>query len=406
MLQNSAAMLDKPICIFAHPSKLEIVRARLRDLRIRFVFTGIFAIPLLFLPKALCAQHAKQPPFGIAWRVMGKWHVGGSKHLISEGDAVIPGSLLEPAGNATDHSITLLLPDGQRILYECFNPADCARRFRVPSLYRKPNPVATDLLGRVNEMSHRRSIVGQADRGKEEAPVPWDEAVASIGPGNKIEITGLPGALSNGTYSYVVQPLIPIGEKEPRRDFEKRTQSITLTLPSEGFFEILIVDPLNTPRIDLVVAAVRQPKGARISESFQQVKELLKDWNEDYQGWPVHEIQLDYLRSMMLGIRSSAPGTGTNYFAIKQTRSSDVTAEPKFSPVPGVFKTDTDVTLQSATKDAIIHYTVDGSQPINQSAVYRAPIIVKGTALTIKAFASAKGKKDSPVVTGIFRIGD
>jgi hypothetical protein len=53
-----------------------------------------------------------------------------------------------------------------------------------------------------------------------------------------------------------------------------------------------------------------------------------------------------------------------------------------------------------------MHYTVDGSQPVSESAVYHAPIMVKGTELTIKAFASAKGKKDSPVVTGIFRIGD
>jgi hypothetical protein len=71
-----------------------------------------------------------------------------------------------------------------------------------------------------------------------------------------------------------------------------------------------------------------------------------------------------------------------------------------------VFKTDTEVRLQCNTPDATIHYTVDGSQPLDGSAVYRAPIIVKGTALTIKAFATADGKKDSPVVMGIFRIGD
>jgi len=51
-----------------------------------------------------------------------------------------------------------------------------------------------------------------------------------------------------------------------------------------------------------------------------------------------------------------------------------------------------------------MHYTVDGAQPMNQSAVYHAPIVVLGSELTIKSFASAPGKKDSPVVTGIFRI--
>jgi hypothetical protein len=53
-----------------------------------------------------------------------------------------------------------------------------------------------------------------------------------------------------------------------------------------------------------------------------------------------------------------------------------------------------------------MHYTVDGSQPLNSSPIYGAPIMVKGTALTIKAFASAPGKKDSPVVTGIFRVAE
>jgi hypothetical protein len=32
--------------------------------------------------------------------------------------------------------------------------------------------------------------------------------------------------------------------------------------------------------------------------------------------------------------------------------------------------------------------------------------MVKGTALTIKAFAIAKGNAQSAVVTGIFRVGD
>jgi hypothetical protein len=47
---------------------------------------------------------------------------------------------------------------------------------------------------------------------------------------------------------------------------------------------------------------------------------------------------------------------------------------------------------------------LDGSQPLANSPVYDAPISVKGTALMIKAFASAPGKKDSAVMTGMYRI--
>ncbi len=90
--------------------------------------------------------------------------------------------------------------------------------------------------------------------------------------------------------------------------------------------------------------------------------------------------------------------------AVAATATDGVAREPKFSPEPGVFAGDTEVTLRCATPGAVIHYTFDGSQPLASSPVYTAPISVKGTELTIKAFASVPGKKDSAVVTGIYRI--
>jgi hypothetical protein len=53
------------------------------------------------------------------------------------------------------------------------------------------------------------------------------------------------------------------------------------------------------------------------------------------------------------------------------------------------------VRLRCDTPGAVIRYTFDGSQPLASSPVYKAPISVRGTGLTIKAFASATGKKDS-----------
>jgi hypothetical protein len=81
-----------------------------------------------------------------------------------------------------------------------------------------------------------------------------------------------------------------------------------------------------------------------------------------------------------------------------------VAGEPKFFPEPGVFARDMEVTLRCDTPGAVIHYTFDGSQPVATSPVYGAPISVKGTELTVKAFASVPGGKDSAVVTGIYRI--
>ncbi len=82
----------------------------------------------------------------------------------------------------------------------------------------------------------------------------------------------------------------------------------------------------------------------------------------------------------------------------------EVAAEPRYSPRPGRQSGNVEVSLSSATPGSVIHYTVDGSQPTLASSVYRAPIIVSGTALTIKAFAAARGKKDSAVVTASYYI--
>jgi chitinase len=87
-----------------------------------------------------------------------------------------------------------------------------------------------------------------------------------------------------------------------------------------------------------------------------------------------------------------------------EARADGTAGEPRLFPEPGVFTGDIEVILRCDTPGAVIHYTFDGSQPLASSPVYDAPISVKGTALTIKAFASVPGKKDSAVVTGIYRI--
>ncbi len=328
------------------------------------------------------------------------------KSPISNGNAIVPGSLLQAGAGTEDHSITLLLPDGQRVLYECFSAKDCARGFRVPSLYREPDGLAVDLLGRVNAVLLRGASDSRSTPPRREAALPRDEVVAALGDGNNVEIAGLAAALSNGSYWYEVRPLFQGSQEQPRRAFEKSSRSITLTLPSEGLFDISIVDHLNTPRIDLLVVAVHQPRAESLLKSFHDVQTLLKGWNEDYQGWPIHDVQRCFLRSIFLRIPPSAQWANGDVSTPQRSIKADVAAEPRFSLSPGVFRSDIEVGLRSETPGATIHYTVDGSQPFTESSVYHAPIVVKGTELTIKAFASAKGKKDSPVVTGIFRIGD
>jgi chitobiase/beta-hexosaminidase-like protein len=359
-------------------------------------------VPLLAV-RGKARESKPNTSFGVAWRVIGSWHIGGRNDLISDGGAIAPGSLLESLEGAGDHSITVLLPDGQRVLYECFTHRDCERGFRVPLLYRTPTSTSLDLLARVQAAS--RSTDQRARNELKDSSIARDEAVALIGSKSRVEVGGLAAALSDGTYSYVVRSLSHSHIKPDRGSFEKHGRLINLSVPSEGLFDVLIYDRMNTPRIDLMLAAIREPQIRRISEPFQEIETLLKDWNEDYQGWPIHEFRRSYLLSLMLDISPATRHTPSTLQS-RGTSHPDVTCEPQFNPKPGVFKTDTEVTLRCNTAGAAVHYTVDGSQPLDGAPIYSAPIMVKGTALTIKAFASATGKRDSPVVTGIFRIGE
>jgi Fn3 associated len=375
---------------------------------------SVLCLSWLALPAPpLRAQEAKKPPLGVAWNVQGVWQAGGKGAPILTGDPLLPGSLLQPSNGTANHSIIVLLPDGQRILYECFTAEDCARGFRVPALFRPPEPFAVDMLARIRTAlvrgNHAFSVGIQ--------PVPrWprDEVVAELDPDNRVHVAGLAAKLPNGRYTYDLQPLDPTHPRQSHLVLEKTAPSIPLPLPSAGLYVVTIADDQNTPRIDLFVAAAGPAQAASLQKSFHDANSLLKQWNSDYYGWPVHDFQWAYLQSFMLGAKSPAAGLPVQIPPVELTASGQssaaemhpqgVTADPTFLPKAGFLAGDTAVTFQCEAPGATIHYTVDFSQPVASSPVYRAPIMVKGSGLTIKAFASAAGKKDSAVVTGTFRI--
>ncbi len=84
--------------------------------------------------------------------------------------------------------------------------------------------------------------------------------------------------------------------------------------------------------------------------------------------------------------------------------TTQVAADPTFTPSPGTYTSAQNVSLSSATTGATIYYTVDGSTPTTSSAVYSAPIVVSAASLTIRAFAAATGYQSSPIVMGTYQI--
>jgi hypothetical protein len=87
---------------------------------------------------------------------------------------------------------------------------------------------------------------------------------------------------------------------------------------------------------------------------------------------------------------------------------SEPAAAPAFTPPAGTFSEDTEVVLSTETAGAVIHYTLDGSDPSDSSPAFdsASPILVAGdaTSLTIRAIAVADGFTPSDEATGTYEI--
>jgi hypothetical protein len=386
------------------------------------------ALTFLTLLTLFAAPISSQKPVeasaGLAWQVRGSWQLDGKGAPILTGDYIRagsllrPGSLQQPGAGAANNSITVLLFDGQLILYECFTTEDCSRGFRVPSLYRTPELLAIDMLSRIHEALAASVIeLAVGSTTPQGSRLPRDEQVAVLDPDKRVHVEGLAARLSNGHYTYDIRPFDRAQPREFHLAIEKNGPSITLSLPSSGLYFVTITDSLKTPRIDLFIAAFEPARAANVGKSYREAAALMKEWNTYYRGWPVHDFQRAYLESFMLSAnalpidrRAAATGKVASHpelsggLADTTENQTGVTAEPAFSPKPGLFDTGMAITLQCKTPGATMHFTVDGSEPVAGSPVYHAPIMLKRTELIIKSFASVARSKDSAVVTGIFRI--
>lgn len=77
--------------------------------------------------------------------------------------------------------------------------------------------------------------------------------------------------------------------------------------------------------------------------------------------------------------------------------------DPVFLPNGGTFDEPVNVAMASVTPGSHVYYTLDGSQPSNNSILYRQPITIDTTA-TIKAKAYKDGMNESSVSSAVFTI--
>lgn len=90
---------------------------------------------------------------------------------------------------------------------------------------------------------------------------------------------------------------------------------------------------------------------------------------------------------------------------LSHTSQNVSVASPTFSPLSGTYSTPQDVTISCTTSNAIIRYTIDGTEPTQNSQIYSDPISIYQST-TIKAKAYKAGLANSPTAYGIFTIDD
>lgn len=91
-------------------------------------------------------------------------------------------------------------------------------------------------------------------------------------------------------------------------------------------------------------------------------------------------------------------------YTVKTTDPGTSVAEPKASVAQGLVEKGTKVELTSATEDAIVYYTLDGTNPTADSTPYTTPIVID-TTVTIKAVA-IKGTAASAVVSFKYTVSE
>jgi hypothetical protein len=263
-----------------------------------FIFRKFLVCALLFATGAVSLQ-ARNAPAGLAWQVRGTWQVEGKGTPIRVGNAIPPASLLQPDETAGAHSITVLLPDGQRVLYECFTVADCSRGFRVPSLIHKPDVFAVDMLARIGKVLSRKPDAARSESRTGHAPqTSRQEAVVILNAANRVRVAGLIGELPQGNYTYDLRPLSQTEPPQSHLALKKTGPSVDLALPATGLYEITITDALDVPRVDLLLAAIHPAQSSHFG-SFRHARATMEDWNDDYAGWPIDDFLRAYLESLM-----------------------------------------------------------------------------------------------------------
>jgi hypothetical protein len=234
----------------------------------------------------------------MVWERYGDWHLNGSSETLRLGEAVPPGGLITAGAEASTHSMVILMPDGQRLLCECFEAKTCSQGFRVPAITPPPKPVVWDMFVAVRNVLLLRPVAAEAA-----FPIPVGRAemaghfemVAPVTPQGEISISPALRVLPPGQYSLSVmnegRPTAPSLDWNPRQPLAQ------VRVGAVGLYHIRVTDQSYIPRIEIEVLATSPGSYEAEAAALKQTKETILNWRHTQEAWPLHPFLRVYLES-------------------------------------------------------------------------------------------------------------
>ena len=241
---------------------------------------------------------------GMVWENNGDWHLNGSSDTLRLGEAIPPGGLVTAGAQASAHSIIILLPDGQRMLCECYEAKTCSQGFRVPAITPPSSPAVWDMFVGVRNVLLLRPPTAQTAfpiTAGRAAMAGNFELVAPISPQGEVSITPALRVLPAGQYS-----LSATGDGQQATDATrpviqpldwKPGQPVQVRVGHPGLYRIRISDQAFVPRIAIELLAAPPASVAAESAALRQVRETILNWSHTHPGWALHTFLRVYLES-------------------------------------------------------------------------------------------------------------
>jgi hypothetical protein len=244
---------------------------------------------------------------GMVWEKHGDWHLNGSPNALRLGEAIPPGGLVTADVEGSTHSIVILLPDGQRMLCECYEARTCSQGFRVPAITPQPPPAVWEMFVAVRNVLLMRPASAEtafpAPAGREEMAVN-SEMVAAVSPPGEISIAPALRVLPSGQYGLRVasdgQTTAATAPSVQQLDWSAAQKLAQVRVGGPGLYRIRVSDQASVPRFEIEVLATSPASLAAETAGLKLARETILKWT--HEGWPLHGFLRVYLES-----RLSAP---------------------------------------------------------------------------------------------------